>query len=109
METELESLRTVAEVSRAQLEEVEGRIRDMEETIERERQATAPPIMKVPECPVCMEEMVPPLRIHQCRHGHLVCSACLPGLQNNCPTCRAWIMGRATAVEQIIRQALNLH
>ena len=59
METELESLRTVAEVSRAQLEEVEGRIRDMEERIERERQAAAPPAMKVPECPVCMEEMVP--------------------------------------------------
>ena len=27
----------------------------------------APLTLKVPECPVCMEEMVPPARIHQCR------------------------------------------
>ena len=77
--------------------------------IERERQATASLITIVPDCPVCMEEMVPPLlRIHRCRHGHLVCSACLPGLEKKCPTCREEIMGRATAVEQIIRQALDL-
>ena len=28
---------------------------------------------EVPECPICFEEIAPPVRIFQCRYGHLVC------------------------------------
>ena len=34
-----------------------------------------------PECPVCMESMVPPMRIFQCGTGHLLCASCRPRLQ----------------------------
>ena len=33
-------------------------------------------VPKVPECPACMEEMVPPTRIFQCAAGHPVCETC---------------------------------
>ena len=33
-------------------------------------------VPKVPECPACMEEMVPPTRIFQCATGHPVCETC---------------------------------
>jgi len=42
----------------------------------------------VPECPVCMVEMLPPKQIFQCLEGHLVCSGCKPRLKNGCVTCR---------------------
>jgi hypothetical protein len=51
------------------------------------------------ECPVCMEYMGPP--IHQCRRGHLVCSACKPKLPN-CPTCRSrFTESRNLAMEKV--------
>ena len=41
------------------------------------------------ECPVCLEEMRPPLKIFQCCNGHTLCESC----RNNpsvtsCPSCR---------------------
>merc|ERR1712098_631824 len=44
----------------------------------------------VPECPVCMVEMLPPKQIFQCLEGHLVCSECKPRIKNTfgCVTCR---------------------
>ena len=36
----------------------------------------------VPECPVCMVEMLPPKQIFQCLEGHLVCSECKPSIKN---------------------------
>jgi E3 ubiquitin-protein ligase SIAH1 len=51
------------------------------------------------ECPVCMEYMGPP--IHQCRRGHLVCSACKPKLPS-CPTCRSrFTESRNLAMEKV--------
>ena len=54
------------------------------------------------ECPVCLQEMTG--RIMQCEAGHLLCEDCRarPEVQS-CPTCRAAFMGRATAVEQIVK------
>ena len=37
---------------------------------------TPPAPSLAPDCPVCLEAMAPPRRIHQCRNGHLVCGNC---------------------------------
>ena len=56
------------------------------------------------ECPVCLEEMSPPMRIHQCAEGHLVCEHCKSNSSITCcPTCRGNFMGRAIAMEKLAR------
>ena len=64
---------------------------------------------KTPECPVCLEEMKPPTQIFHCHNGHLVCAECRPKVINDmCITCRAVkYIGRATAVEQMIRDMFS--
>ena len=83
--------------------------------------APAPPC---PACPVCFEVLKPPVRILQCINGHLVCERCRaqPQIEVSqttavlhyrvfthgdcfqvCPTCRKYIVGRATAMEQHLR------
>jgi len=57
-----------------------------------------------PECPVCMENMLPPRRIMQCRNGHIICELCQPKLkEQKCPTCMQGFVGRAVALEQHLR------
>ena len=70
---------------------------------------SAPPAPSpdVPECPACMEEMKPPTQLFTCRNGHLICSVCRPRL-SICTTCREEYTGRATAVEQMLRQMFNV-
>ena len=59
---------------------------------------------EVPECPICFDEMVPPVRIFQCRDGHLVCETCKAGLEPCiCPECRQEVTGRAIGVEKLLR------
>jgi len=54
-----------------------------------------------PECPVCIEKLMPPTRILQCSNGHLICEDCVSKANIiDCPTCRMKIVGRATAMEQ---------
>jgi len=85
MRSELESLE-------AQLEELMSRGRRQQEQEQG---------LPCPECPVCLELLLPPARIMQCSNGHLVCAECeaKPEL-NCCPTCRQGFTGRATAMEQ---------
>ena len=42
------------------------------------------------ECPVCLTEMVPPVKIWTCKSGHLLCQSCKrnPNIRQKCPTCR---------------------
>ena len=62
----------------------------------------------IPDCPVCLEPLAAPAQIHNCRNGHLVCGGCRPRL-TSCATCRSGdYIGRAIAVEQIVRKAMNL-
>jgi hypothetical protein len=68
---------------------------------------TPVPSSDIPECPVCLEEMKPPLKIFTCGNGHLICSTCRPKV-SICTNCREKYTGRATAVEQIIRKMLKL-
>ena len=55
------------------------------------------------ECPVCLTEMVPPVKIWTCKSGHLLCQSCKrnPNIRQKCPTCRGEIIGRATGLEKI--------
>ena len=65
--------------------------------------AASAPTPSAPECPVCMENMTPPTRIYNCPNGHLVCAACKPKV-SLCTICRKDYMGRATAMEQLLRE-----
>jgi len=65
----------------------------------------------VPECPVCYERMRPPMQIYTCKNGHVICSVCkekVEEIENKCINrCGAIYAGRATAMEQMIRQILG--
>ena len=69
---------------------------------------------KVPECPVCLEEMNPPTEIFSCPNGHLVCGECNSKVTADadddvCTTCRTVkYMRRATAAEQMIREMFGI-
>ena len=64
-------------------------------------------LMKESECPICLQEMLS--RIWQCESGHLVCEDCHSRPEVACcPTCRSDFMGRATAVEQIVKTIRGL-
>jgi len=42
------------------------------------------------ECPICMEDMKPPVRIWMCPTSHIVCESCKDKLEGRlCPTCRS--------------------
>ena len=54
------------------------------------------------ECPVCMQYMVPPIKL--CTNGHNICSTCVGSVQR-CPTCRAQFSEiRNVALENIVRR-----
>jgi E3 ubiquitin-protein ligase SIAH1 len=58
-------------------------------------------LLKELECPVCMEYMVPPIKL--CTNGHNICSKCRETVQC-CPTCRAMFSEvRSVALENIAR------
>ena len=77
-----------------------------ENNLERENQKIE--IMRLLECRVCFNEMIPPIHIWQCPQGHPVCGTChhkIPSLHDRnvkpCPTCRQEIVGRANTLEKI--------
>ena len=70
---------------------------------EKPKAATKSNVIPIPTCPVCYEALKPPKRIFQCTSGHLVCETCKSQpMLRGCPTCRQPIMGRATAMEQLL-------
>jgi len=57
-----------------------------------------------PECPVCLDQMVPPTRILQCTNGHLTCETCKSKMRNPlCPECRKAFIGRAFGMENFLQ------
>jgi len=72
--------------------------------------APSPPLSLIPECPICLESMRPPLQIFNCSNGHLICSACMPRMStmNRMCHCQQNYVGRATAMEQMVRQILGI-
>ena len=63
----------------------------------------------IPECPICLEELRPPLRIVQCLKGHKICEPCSEKEEvKGCPDgCRAGLMGRDHGMEAFVRQLLG--
>jgi len=71
------------------------------------------PALLIPECPCCYEsllEMRPPKQILTCGNGHLICSDCQPEITGNrcISRCGSSYGGRATAMEQMVRQILGI-
>jgi hypothetical protein len=53
------------------------------------------------ECPICMEEAPPPMRLHQCNLGHIICDTCRRKVASaSCPSCKKPITGRPVALER---------
>ena len=51
--------------------------------------SSATKLNKLLECPVCLEEMRPPVKIFQCSNGHALCEHCKDNPHvKSCPTCR---------------------
>lgn len=98
--------RSQAEVDRLATKQELAQLRDSLDHLLECDQATPspPPAPPCPTCPVCFESLKPPIRILQCINGHLVCERCRSQPQIEvCPTCRKYIVGRATAMEQHLR------
>ena len=65
--------------------------------------------LKIPECYVCFEEMRPPLRIKSCKEGHALCEQCLERMKpKRCGQCKSVSFGRATTLEQFIKNILDI-
>ena len=107
-----EEIERLSEYQREEVEELDRMIMDNRQEksdLQRRMQAWLQPAgatASVPQCPVCLDKMRPPVRIFNCRNGHLICGQCRPQVDNDmCTTCRVVeYTGRATAVEQMIRQ-----
>ena len=64
------------------------------------------------ECPMCTEKARPPMRLKQCREGHVICDDCYAKDEqarqregrerNQCGVCREPITGRPTALETFL-------
>ena len=83
-----------------------GRFKQVEEFIENVKspvdESYSSDLKKELKCPVCFEEMKPPVEIWQCSQGHPICQPC-KYIQDisHCLTCRQEIVGRANLVEKI--------
>ena len=62
-------------------------------------------MIKVPECPVCMERYYENDKIYQCASGHFLCQRCHLRIKD-CPRCRTKIVGRSHDFEQILFSVL---
>ena len=94
---EIDNLDEEKERLRTELDQLEVSLEDLMTsgvTTEEVRDSFLP----CPECPVCLEMLMPPIRIMQCSNGHLVCEVCesKPEL-TTCPTCRQEFAGKKDA------------
>jgi len=71
--------------------------------------AIQPPSLPAPEvtCPVCLENVCPPMRLVQCGAGHILCDSCYSQVSRmtqeaKCPTCRQPITGRPCQLESLL-------
>ena len=59
-------------------------------------------VTKLLECPVCLDEMLPPVKIFQCSNGHIICEKC-KNMVKVCPTCR---VGMVSSTRNILAENL---
>merc|ERR1711997_871098 len=59
------------------------------------------------ECSVCLDDMKPPVKIFQCRNGHVMCESCKnhPEVMT-CPTCRIPLPGPSALMRNIPMEKL---
>ena len=96
---------------KGQVENERAALADLQNTIvEKQRQLKARAghggqHQKLPECSICMEEMVAPVQVYSCKNGHLICGTCKPST-TSCTTCddREGYTFRNVAVELMIQQ-----
>ena len=87
-------------VLRSKHEKTKNKLRVMETELEELRNLQ---MMKSP-CAICLEEMSGTTRIAQCNNGHLLCWSCKEKMDNNnCPSCRLPLDGRAFGMENYLR------
>eukprot|EP00092_Neocalanus_flemingeri_P027979 GFUD01030376.1.p1 GENE.GFUD01030376.1~~GFUD01030376.1.p1 ORF type:complete len:248 (+),score=63.89 GFUD01030376.1:55-798(+) len=89
---EVNVLKKKIETLSAKVDSTTGLMLNMEKSLTSKIQALEISSKKCslpcPECPICFEEMKPPVRIVQCRSGHLLCQQCRDRPQvTSCPTC----------------------
>ena len=70
-----------------------------------------PLLSLIPECPACLKKMKPPIRVYTCGNGHVICFPCITRVnqtENMCVSrCGSMYTGRATTVEQMIREIVG--
>ena len=67
--------------------------------------AKTPAIGFIPECPICLHQMVPPTKIVHCVKGHKMCETCSKKeAVKSCPSCKTAFMGRDFGMEALIRE-----
>jgi len=60
---------------------------------------------RIPECPVCFQQLKPPKKIVQCLKGHKICESCSENeTVVSCPMCKTAFMGRDYGMEAFIRE-----
>ena len=69
-------------------------------------------IKMLSECPVCYDEMIPPMKIFQCINGHSLCENCKDNENlTTCPSCRVSLRGNAMSrnilAESLIEAEMN--
>jgi len=59
----------------------------------------------IPECPICLHQMMPPTKIVHCVKGHKLCETCSKKeAVKSCPSCKTAFMGRDFGMEAFIRE-----
>jgi len=89
-------------------EVVDNMMEEMEAKMKLEIAKIKEPV-KIPECPVCFEELRPPLQIISCLRGHKLCKRCSEKEEvRGCPdNCKAGFMGRDLGMEAFVRRVLG--
>jgi len=110
----MEKMKIVAEELRSDVKNVEVKLRadileeinNVEKNLKAEIVKLATPAAKfIPECPICLHQMVPPTKIVHCIKGHKLCETCSKKeAVKSCPSCKTAFMGRDFGMEAFIRE-----
>ena len=83
--------------------ELEVKIGLMKEEVIQEQKLTKKPSDL--QCPICMNDVKPPMRLRQCINGHIICDSCFDKTQGAnrhlCHTCRSPMTGRPSQLETL--------
>jgi len=64
----------------------------------------SPAVDLIPECPICVQQLLTPKKIVQCLQGHKICEPCSnEDAVMCCPTCKMAFMGRDFGMESFVR------